>query len=129
MSEFTPNLATESFEGDQQEELANREARNDLIRSTFEEMYQLDGELKAAEEKHTQPIKDAQKRAWRHLKAESGLTIKNARALYRVMAMDRDSQASEDEADSTQDDLREIFAALAKGGQVNFLDAFEIREK
>jgi hypothetical protein len=93
-------------------EVSNSGARADIIRSAVRYVANANAEIKALRE-------DLNEYKQKHIKGDLGMKLADFAAVYRV------SQLEVEDRDKLLDTLREGFAALGIGGQLNWLDAAE----
>lgn len=101
--------------------------RNELLKSSFEQTYQLDKQIKAATEKHIQPHRDAKSDITKRLRKDLNVTAAVFNVRYAAYRMERQAQEAEDE--TTLDTIREMFEIAPIGSAVNFLDAMEGKQE
>lgn len=90
----------------------NSAARADTIRAAVRYIANAQAEIKALRE-------DLNEYKQKHIKGDLGMKLSDFAAVYRV------SQLEVEDRDKLLDTLREGFAALGLGGQLNWLDATE----
>ena len=112
--------------GEQSEELSNVEARRAAIKNGFDQLFQLEAEIKRMEEAHLDDLKKERTKLWRNLKANVNIPRKVLDLEYkRYRAVRKAHEDTENEAaySDLTDELAEIHAALHPGEQVDWIQA------
>lgn len=95
-------------------------ARREIINNTYSRYSALSAEMAEAMEEHVVPIRDEITKLMRTAKADTGIPIGVFKAHFKLIDMAKEAEASEDENATTIDEIREVFVALQKGGQLDF---------
>ena len=113
-------------EGETNTELANMKDRQEAITAGFDEIYRIDRDIEDAKEKHIAHLTKARTKLWRKLKADTGITQEDMKPYYSIHKRNKLAvELGGEDCDRIHDALREIFFAMQKGGQMNFLDAMQ----
>lgn len=103
----------------------NVAAREGIINDLYKKFSQLQTEIDEAVEEHVKPLKDAQSKALKQAKTDTGIPIAVFKAQFKLIQQARQAELDEDENATTIDDIREVFQALKKGGQLSFLEVVD----
>lgn len=96
-----------------------------IIQDTYEKYARLNEDIADAIEEYVKPIKEDLKKLMRTAKADTGIDIGVFKAQFKLIDQARQADLDEDENATTIDDIREVFQALKKGGQLNFLEVVD----
>ncbi len=105
----------------------NTQDRGAAIREAFEDLYRLDAEIAAAEEKHVEPSKKARTKRWRTIKKDVDIPRKVLELDYKKFRMRK--RAEEDDDGDTLDHMREVSLALNPDGQYDWAAGIEAEGK
>ena len=102
----------------------NSAARKQIIRSTFEQAFDLEMQIADLTAQHIQKFKDEKTKLWREAKADLDITRKILDAQYKNFKLAKQAQLFDDENDSAKamDDMKEVFQALHPGQVVDWVD-------
>ncbi len=101
----------------------NIQARGAAIREAFEDLYRLDSEIAAAEDKHVEPSKKARTKRWRTIKKDVDIPRKVLELDYKKFKMRK--RAEDDDDGDTLDHMREVSLALNPDGQYDWASGVE----
>ncbi len=106
--------------------LANLKDRQDAINKAFNDIFEIDEDIADARETHLKPLTDERTKLWRQLKADTGITQEDLKPYYQIHKRNKMAQdLGGDDGQRIQDNLRETFFAMQKGGQLNFIDSMQ----
>ncbi len=107
--------------------LSNVADINDAIIHTFKQVLIEENEADAMIKKHVKPHKDEVTELWRGLKAKVDIESADAKAFYKVWKRQEIAKQLDDEGDQYRisDNMKTMFAALQKGGMLDFVDVLE----
>lgn len=106
--------------------LANVADRREAISTAFDKIFDIEQDIDAAREKHLKPLTDERTKLWRQLKADTGIERADLEPFYKVHKRNQYAAGLEgDEAQHVQDNLREVFFAMQKGEQLDFIGAMQ----
>lgn len=97
----------------------------DAVNDAFEKIYATEQDIAATKEKYMDPLTKARTRAWRNLKADTGINRKVLEAHYKLLKMKWDAEKDEEDGPDTIDAMRLTFEAMQKGGQLDWIGVVE----
>ena len=100
----------------------NVAAREALIQTTYQKFVKFNEEERDAIDEYVRPIREERTKLMRTAKADTGIPIGVLKAQFKIAEMAKFAATNEEENSNaaTIDDMREVFAALKKGGQLDF---------
>jgi len=117
---------TKDGNDDDRQVLTNLASRQACIQDAFKKLYGMRREKEALEEEHLSGIKEELRKTWRNLKADVDIERKDLNLMFKIYERERLAhEMGEDDAGRIQDNLREAFNALTKGGMVNFVNVLD----
>lgn len=98
--------------------------RAELMNNLFKQIFNTEQDIAALIEEHIDPLKQDKKKLWRTLKKDLDIEREDLELFYKLYKRDRlAAQYDEEVRDKIRDNCREIYAALQKGGQIDWLAA------
>ncbi len=87
----------------------------------------LEKEIAALKEKHIRPLMDDLKAVIRKQKKDSNISSEDLKIFYALFKRQESLKdfIDDDEADQVRDHMRIVFGAMAKGGQLDFVDILQ----
>ncbi len=99
------------------------------VLASFAQIYDKEVEIDRLKTKHITPLADDIKEIRTKLKASSNIEPTDLKLGYAIYARNRDTASMEtEERDRIQDNLRIVFGALGKGGQLDFMHGLDEAE-
>lgn len=102
---------------------ANTDVRASIQRTAFRKLWDLDREIKAAIAKEVTPLREERSEIWKMLRNDLDAKAADLSPLYALYKRDRELAEidDEEEAQKSQDMLREGWKTLQQGETLNFL--------
>ena len=97
--------------------------RAKMMKDALAETFTLDGQIRAANDKHVQPHKDAKSDIKKNLRKDLNITAAVFNARYAAYRLEGRAIAANDEA--TLDTLRELFEHAPVGTQMDLVEGIE----
>lgn len=104
----------------------SEEQKQQKIQAAFPAIYGLMQQVEAKKAEHIKPLADAITKAWRTLKADTGIDQADLKPFFLIFIREQIAEAAENEADAERirENLRQAFTALQSGETLDLLSAF-----